>query len=299
MYTDLSFRETADWGDLPYPGTTGGKINTLLLGDSKAGPLVALAYMPPMDEPLKRGTAHGHESDNWRITLLGESHMGPSTYGPGQFRFQTGGQPYGADDYAAGPEGGYHLVMFGDRRGFPIQPVKQELREVIGKQNEAAAAALGIEVPDPYPADERGLVTNLAEPDKAGKVESSFADAADWPELAPGVRAAAGLFGHREVGPLLLLLQCGPGTTALPAASHGTEVLFMVVAGSGRIGDVDYALGDLRLHDAGAPLPEVVAGPDGLSLYALFADRRGAAGEPLAGVVAQLTKDLLGTVSPA
>src|SRR5205823_252902 len=101
--------------------------------------------------PIPTGTAHGHDSDSWRMSLLGESHMGTATYGPGEFRFQQGGKPYGKDDFAAGPNGGYHLVMFADRRGFRTRPVKKELEPIIKPQDDRAARALGIGLVEPYP----------------------------------------------------------------------------------------------------------------------------------------------------
>jgi hypothetical protein len=277
-YIDLSFRAVETWDDMAHRNVTaGGKRIVLLLGDAKVGPFVLLAYMPRMDDPMERGDAHGHDSDNWRITLLGESHMGPATYRPGQFRFQVGGQAYGPDDFATGPDGGYHLVMFGDRRGFPIRPVKQASVPAMEKRNIKAAERYGIALPDSFPVDERGLVTNIGVPDRAGKIEGDYAEASEWPSLTGGIRAAAALFGHPLAGPLLLLLRCNPGVIALPARAFDTEILLMVVEGACRIGESALEMGDMRLQESRTIGPPIVAGDEGLSLYVLFADRRGVA----------------------
>jgi hypothetical protein len=274
-HIDLSFRDPAGWDDLPYPNVADARACVMLLGDADAGPLVVLAWFPPMDDALVRGWAHGHDSDNWRITLLGESHMGPAAYRPGEFRFQNGGKPYGGDDYAAGPDGGYHLVMFGDRRGFPMRPVKAEHADKAARMATRTATALDISVVDPYPVAEQGVRTSLGVPDKAGKVDGSFADADAWEELVPGVRAACGLIGTSAVGPVLVLLRCEPGTAAVPRAAFGSELLVMVVDGSCAIGHATLEVGDVRIQAADAETAAVVAGAAGLSVVLLIADRRG------------------------
>ena len=66
--------------------------------------------------------AHAHASDNWRISVRGTTNMGRDTYEQGQFRFHDGGVPYASDNFAWGPDGGYGIIMFADRRGFAIRP---------------------------------------------------------------------------------------------------------------------------------------------------------------------------------
>ena len=75
--------------------------------------------------------AHAHASDNWRISVRGTTNMGRDTYEQGQFRFHDGGVPYASDNFAWGPEGGYGIIVFADRRGFAIRPVKAEIAERI------------------------------------------------------------------------------------------------------------------------------------------------------------------------
>jgi hypothetical protein len=223
---------------------------------------------------MELGAAHGHDSDNWRITLLGESHMGTASYGAGEFRFQDGGVPYGPDDHATGPEGGYHLIMFGDRRGFPIKPVKSELKESFKQAAIKSSERLAIPILDPYPADAHGLRTTMGRTNKGGGLEGSFHDTESWTDVVPGVRGAIALLGTPEAGPILLLLQCEPGVVAAPACEWSTEVLMMVVEGSCVIDDHALGLGDVRIQLPEQPAGAVRAGPAGLSLVVLIADRR-------------------------
>ena len=95
--------------------------------------------------------AHAHASDNWRISVRGTTNMGRDTYEQGQFRFHDGGVPYASDNFAWGPDGGYGIIMFADRRGFAIRPVKAEIAEKVVPAQEAAGALLGIDMQDPCP----------------------------------------------------------------------------------------------------------------------------------------------------
>lgn len=294
-FTELSFRDPAGWLDLPYPMSSGGFISLLLMGDDTDGPFAVLASTTPTEMDAPTGPAHGHESDSWRISLIGSSPMGPENYGPGQYRWQRGGQPYGADGYASGPDGGYHMVMFGDRRGFATQPVKRELTERYQQQDTGIAALLGIDVPAEYPLEARGVVTTQAEPDKAGKVNGSFDDAGQWDEVAAGVRVSAGLMGHHRVGPMLVMVRASAGATVQAPLQLSTDLLVMVVAGSCAIGDRQYQQGDLRLQRPGTALPEVIAGTDGADVCLIIADRSSLQGcddarlsDLLAGLAAQV-----------
>jgi len=70
--------------------------------------------------------------------------MGRDTYEQGQFRFHDGGGPYASDNFAWGPDGGYGIIMFADRRGFAIRPVKAEIAEQVEPEQELMGAALGL-----------------------------------------------------------------------------------------------------------------------------------------------------------
>ena len=119
--TWISFREAEEWGDF-----NNGKDLAMLIGDPTCGPLIEATSRPPEEEEPFRAPAHGHPSDNWRITLQGTTNMGKDAYGAGQFRFQDGGVPYAGDNLAWGPKGGFGILVFADRRGSPIRFVKPD-----------------------------------------------------------------------------------------------------------------------------------------------------------------------------
>ncbi len=126
-HIDVDFRDTASWNPLEETG----RILPIMIGDEEAGPLVVLSCFPPMDEQMPLSFAHAHASDNWRISIRGTTNMGRDAYEEGQFRFHDGGVPYPCDNYAWGPEGGFGIIMFADRRGFAIRPVKESIAEKI------------------------------------------------------------------------------------------------------------------------------------------------------------------------
>lgn len=269
---DLSFASPDGWLDLPHPESTGGVASLMLFGHPSEGPFAVLASTTPTDLEPPRVPAHGHESDTWRISVLGGSPMGNEMYGPGEFRWQAGGRPYGADGYASGPEGGYTFVMFGNRRGFPTQPVKAEFAQQFAERDGALASAFGIDISS-FPDDARGVRTTLGTLDKAGKVNGAHHGAGAWTATAPGLQTSAGVLGHQTVGPLVVQAHAEPGVAVLDALTVDTEVLLMVVAGSCSVGDRSYTRGDLRLQDAGAALPPIVAGDDGLDVCIVVGDR--------------------------
>lgn len=272
-HVDMSFRTPDDWDD--YRGSvgtpSGSKIRAVLFGDADVGPMAILNSIPPTTVPLERGPAHSHDSDNWRTSILGTSSMGNERYGPGEFRLQEGGAPYGGDDVAWGPDGGYSIVMFADRRGFPARPVKHMPQ--VEESMRFWAEQVGVAVADPYPSS-AAIATQLGNTDKAGKIEGSFRDATTWPENMPGTRMATAILGDRTAGPVLLLLQAKPAALAVPACTFETEVLHVVVAGACSMGDDVLERGSLRLQEAGALSDAIVAGPGGLSHAMIIGDRR-------------------------
>jgi len=97
----------------------GATILPIMIGDDDCGPFVALSYVEPTSEQMPLSFAHAHASDNWRISVRGTTNMGRDAYEQGQFRFHDGGVPYASDNFAWGPDGGYGIIMFADRRGLP------------------------------------------------------------------------------------------------------------------------------------------------------------------------------------
>jgi hypothetical protein len=170
---------------------------------------------------MPRTPAHGHDCDSWRVAINGTLSMGSRRYGPGEFRFQEGGKPYGADDYAWGPDGGQSVVMMSDRRGPTGRPVNPKYVPYMHETGRGFYAWLGIDVPDVYPGAP-GVVSSLGRPDKGGAIEGSFARTADWPEVAEGVRGFATLLGDHESGPVVLTLAAESGAEILPSATFHT-----------------------------------------------------------------------------
>lgn len=297
-HIDLSYADRAGW--FPDMGAT---ILPIMVGDEHCGPFVVLSYVEPSDEQMPLSFAHAHPSDNWRISVRGTTNMGRDTYEQGQFRFHDGGVPYASDNFAWGPEGGYGIIMFADRRGFAITPVKASLREKILPQQLAAGAGLGIEAMDPCPGAP-AIVTTMG-PTERAHLDGGFDTSSTWDEIAPGVRMAAGLAGEPTSGPVLVFLDCAPGAEAIAARTIGTEVIIAPVAGSIDAAGTVLAQGDVRVEEAGAAHPALVAGPDGAHLVVIAGDRRelraaldvggvpGALGAALSTVLADLQGQLV------
>jgi hypothetical protein len=247
--------------------------------------------------------AHAHASDNWRISVRGTTNMGRDAYTQGQFRFHDGGVPYASDNFAWGPDGGYGIIMFADRRGFPIRPVKAELAEQMMPAQEAAGRAMGIDVQDPCPGAP-AIITTLG-PTTRAHLDGGFDTSEQWDEIVPGVRMAAGLAGEPTCGPMLVFVDCAAGTEAVPVRSIGSETIIAPVSGSLDAADVTMSHGDVRVEEADVDHPALMAGPDGAQVVVIFADRRelrsaldngrmsGALGAALSPVLEDLQRQLL------
>ena len=296
-HIDLSYTDRAGW--FPDMGAT---VLPILIGDEACGPFVALSYVEPRDDQMPLSFAHSHPSDNWRISVRGTTNMGRDTYLQGQFRFHDGGVPYASDNFAWGPDGGYGIIVFADRRGFAITPVKASIAEKILPQQAMAGAGLGIDMQDPCPGAP-SIATTLG-PTARAHLDGGFDATGDWDEVAPGVRMAVGLAGEPTSGPVLVLLDCEAGTEALPGRTLGTEAIVAPVGGSVDAAGVVLAQGDVRVEEAGTAQPALVAGPDGAQLVVIVGDRRelrtaldgaglaGPLGAALAGVLADLEGQL-------
>src|SRR5260370_25666960 len=118
----LSFSRAEEWGGLVFPA------GFEFLGDPERGPVIRMMAMPPGlstdGEDGKSAPPHGHASDNFRIALRGALRMGARSYGSGEFRLQQGWKPYGPDTVAEGPDGGWEMLMFADRRGMRMRPTR-------------------------------------------------------------------------------------------------------------------------------------------------------------------------------
>ncbi len=266
-HVDASYTDRAGWFE-----SMGAMILPMMVGDEHCGPFVVLSYVAPMDEQMPLSFAHAHSSDNWRISVQGTTNMGRDTYEQGQFRFHDGGVPYASDNFAWGPDGGWGLLMFADRRGFAIRPVKAEIAERVTPEQEAGGAAMGIDMQDPCPGAP-AIATTMGATTRA-HLDGGFDTSEEWDEIVPGVRMAVGLAGEPTCGPVLVFLDCAAGAQALPARSIGAETIVVPVSGSITAADTTLTHGDVRVEDADANHPALIAGADGAQLVALFADRR-------------------------
>jgi hypothetical protein len=298
-HVDADYTDRSGWVD-----NMGATILPMMLGDERCGPFVVLSHVEPSDEQMPLSFAHAHASDNWRISVRGTTNMGKDAYEQGQFRFHDGGKPYASDNFAWGPDGGYGIIMFADRRGFAIQPVKPEIAAKVEPEQRLAGEALGIDMQDPCPGAP-AIATTMGRTERA-HLDGGFDRSEGWDEIAPGVRLAAGLLGEPECGPVLVFLDCAPGTEAVPARSIGTEALVAPVSGSIQAGPDTLTQGTVRVEQAGVEHPPLVAGPDGAHLVVLVADRRAlrtalddrTLGGALGGALSTVLPDLQDQLAP-
>lgn len=296
-HVDASYTDRSGWAE-----DLGAKILPIMVGDDHCGPFVVLSYVEPSEEQMPLSFAHAHASDNWRISVRGTTNMGRDTYEQGQFRFHDGGVPYASDNFAWGPDGGYGIIMFADRRGFAIQPVKAEIAERVTPAQQAAGTFLGIDMQDPCPGAP-AIATTMG-PTSRAHLDGGFDTSDEWDEITSGVRMAAGLAGEPASGPVLVFLDCAAGSEAVPTRRIGTETVVAPVTGSVVAAGTTLAQGDVRVEQADVEHPALVAGSDGAQLVLIVADRRalrsalgdgrvaGALGAALSTVLADLQRDL-------
>jgi len=271
------------------------------IGDAVAGPVIKFfSTAPGVDLPSF--AAHSHASDSWRLVMRGEFAMGKDVYVSGDFRLQQGWRPYPGDRVACGPDGGWTMLMFADRRGTRMRAVKTEHQEVFMATQtqpmadwEGTAGDLFSDAPNDT-AGPTALVTTLGEPGKPGHVDGTFKHTSGWRSVGANVRMAAALLGDADCGPALLMTATAPGEVSAPQCAVSTELLRLIVDGSCTIGNEHYAAGDIRVQAAGAATSTVVAGPEGVSEVLVFGDRRGASpsasGEGWSAAIDQVLEEL-------
>jgi hypothetical protein len=266
-HVDATYTDISGWSQ-----DLGASILPMMIGDEHCGPFVVLSYVEPSEEQMPLSFAHSHASDNWRISVRGTTNMGKDTYEQGQFRFHDGGVPYASDNFAWGPDAGYGIIMFADRRGFAIKPVKASIAEKVVPQQEAGGALLGIDMQDPCPGAP-AIATTMG-PTERAHLDGGFDTSDQWDEVAPGIRMAAGIAGEPECGPVLVFLDCEAGCEAVPSRVIDTETIVAPVNGSVVADGTTLAQGDVRLEEPGVEQPALVAGADGAQIVLIFADRR-------------------------
>lgn len=296
-HIDASYSDRSGWSD-----EMGAEVLALMVGDEHCGPFIVLSYVAPSHEQVPQSFAHAHASDNWRISVRGTTNMGRDAYGQGQFRFHDGGVPYPSDNFAWGPDGGFGVIMFADRRGFAIRPVKAEIAEKVVPEQQAAGALLAIDMQDPCPGAP-AIATTMGTTTRA-HLDGGFDSSEDWDEIAPGVRMAVGIAGEPACGPVLVFLDCVAGCEVVPARVVDTESIVVPVAGSVDADGTALAQGDVRVEEAGVGHPALVAGPAGAQIVVIVADRRalssaledGDVAGPLGAALSSVLPELLALV---
>ena len=288
-HVDATYADRTGWSE-----NLGATILPIMVGDDHCGPFIVLSYVEPTEEQMPLSFAHAHASDNWRISVRGTTNMGRDTYEQGQFRFHDGGVPYASDNFAWGPDGGYGIIMFADRRGFAIRPVKAEIAERVTPEQEAGGAALGIDMRDPCPGAP-AIATTMG-PTTRAHLDGGFDASQEWDEISPGVRMAAGIAGEPTCGPVLVFLDCAAGCEAVPARSIGSETIVAPVSGWVDAAGATMAQGDVRVEERDVEHPALVAGSDGTQLVVIFADRRALRSALDDGTMAGTLGDALSTV---
>jgi hypothetical protein len=284
-HVTFSFAATDRWvvpEDLISSGRTANTpfdTTALLLGDETKGPLLLFLSVEPGFSPPD-SPAHGHASDNFRLSARGVLPMGPEKYGPGEFRFQRGWKPYPSDNYAHGPDGGWSMLCFADRRGVKTRYVSPSApTHAAGDAKFAAWLGIRGDLTSDDPADAPGpsaLVTNVG-PLRKPFLSGSFAAAENWPAVGEFSNVGAALMGDPECGPMLILASTKPGGRAASEFSVDTELFHMVVRGECSIGGVGYGCGDVRVQRPGSPVGPIIAGPGGVDEVIILGDRRGSA----------------------
>ncbi len=208
-HVDVSFTDRQGWSE-----DLGATVLAIMAGDERCGPFVALSYTEPRADQMPLSFAHAHPSDNWRISVRGTTNMGHDSYEQGQFRFHDGGVPYASDNFAWGPDGGFGIIVFADRRGFAIRPVKESIAAKVSPAQDAIGAALGIDMQEPCPGAP-AIATTMG-PTERSHLDGGFDASASWDEIGVGVRMAAGVAGEPTCGPVLVFLDCAAGSEARP-----------------------------------------------------------------------------------
>jgi hypothetical protein len=296
-HLDLSFNSTGQWTD------SGWDMRSLsfAVGDEERGPMVGFFSIPakPGDEDKFPPIIHMHRSDSFRTIFNGDFYVGRTIYADGEARLQAAGAYYGPEQPGPGviQNSGtvWSVLVFGDKRGFKVQPADKKYQKEHEHAEEALAPAfskLGIRQTLPEESSgESHIETNIGLPLAAGHADLSFDQSAAWP-LAGASRVVAVALSNQDCGPVVLGLDTPAGEVALPAASWDTELVLTVVAGSCRIDGSTYRSGDVRIQKAGCAQPIVQAGPEGLKAYVVLGDRRGAQAKALTADAAALTGEL-------
>lgn len=281
-HLDMSFAKREGWDVLDIYGVY-STPHSIFLGDPNSGPAISLSQHEGVPDASYRTPTHYHGTDEFRIVLKGraERAVNQHTLEGRQFLFQDAGMGY--VEGFSGNEEVWAVLIPGDRRGMASAALAGDIPpppdiENLPEEHKAAAQAFAdlVELAKQNPGGPKGIpsVSTTVGSCRHGFLLGSL-DAEDgWRELGEGVQVAAGLFGDRTSGPIMLMIKAGPGAMAIPGFTSATETMCVVAAGSCRIGDSSYEFGDLRIQAADAHQDELTAGPEGAELLLMISDRR-------------------------
>jgi hypothetical protein len=281
-HLDMSFVKRDGWE------TRGGygvysTPHPILLGDPSSGPSISLSQHEGTPDASYRTPSHYHGTDQFRIVLKGsvERSVNQHNLKDRQFVFQDAG--IGHTEGFSGNDEVWAVLIPGDRRGQASAALAGDLDvpkiENPTEEQKAMIAAFTtlIEMAQQNPGGARGIasVSSTFGSPRHGFLHGSFDGEDGWRELGEGIQIAAGMWGDRTSGPIMLMIKAGPGAVTIPGFTAATETMSVVAAGSCRIGDSNYEFGDLRIQAADAHQDALVAGPEGAELLVMIADRRG------------------------
>lgn len=263
----LSYRDEESWPTM----TPGGSIKnfTFGLGDPVTGPIVQLGLVTrqssePLDWKHVVDPPHFHGSDQFRVLAGGRWSLAGQPLATGEFAFQEAGRVY--REHPDGDDPAWILLIIGDRRGSSPTVVREEDRSTVIDTGNALDRP--VDAADyAHPAGPRGLpaVATTGGSMSRGYLRGRIAD------VAAG--ALSGVLGDARSGPVVHVLHVEPHAV-VPAHVAATEQFLAVISGSCSIDDAEHRGGDMRVQPAGVSMPEVVAGPDGVELTLVVADRR-------------------------
>ena len=212
--------------------------HSIFLGDPNTGPAISLSQRGVPDASYRTPT-HYHGTDEFRIVLRGraERAVNQHTLEGRQFLFQDAGMGY--VEGFSGSEEVWAVLIPGDRRGMASaalagdipQPKIEDLPRSIGRRprplrplsNWPSRTRAGRKIPS---------VSTTVGSCRHGFLVGSF-DAEDgWRELGEGVQVAAGMWGDRASGPIMLMIKGGPGAMVIPGFTSATETMCVLAAGS-------------------------------------------------------------------
>jgi hypothetical protein len=272
-----SFAAPEGWSVMPIdPGTRQLRI---FLGDPLSGPLIWLFNGAPVATPHPPAP-HLHRTPTFRIALGDQPRqmrLNNSWYGRGDYFLLDANKVYTDPN---GIEGFQTLLMFADRRG--LHPVRRDTAgmdsDALVALNEAKFTPFGGGLSALHTRDEDAIagaaITTHDALQHGNQLRGSIHDCASWRRLSDGSMIAAALMGDAVTGPAVIMSENVPNAVESPAGRCGVDMLRVIASGSCTIGKRSYAAGSFLALEAGAPVEDVVHGPEGSTQLLVLSDRR-------------------------